>query len=263
MMTGTDAGVPVTIRFVARVGTQPFTCGSTYAGLGTTQTQYQPKDLRFYVHNLTLTAHDGTTVPFTLTNDGAFQNDGVALLDFEDATGLCSNGTPATHTELTGTVPTDAHFHSLQFTLGVPFAKNHQDATAARPPLDSSGLWWNWNAGYRFIRIDGNTTGQPNGFSFHVGSTGCSASPLNPNDITSCVNPNRAQVTLGFDPDTTKVRLDLKTLFDTSNLDGNAPNTAAGCMAEVDDPDCAPLFKKLGLPFLGVDAGAATLFDIE
>ncbi len=219
------------IRFVAKVGTQPFSCGTTYAGLGLSNTSYQPKDLRFYVHDIRLVSHEGDTVKFDLANDGAFQKDGIALLDFEDATGLCSNGTAATHTQLTGSLPQN-HYHLLKFTLGVPFAQNHQDATTALAPLNNSGMWWNWNGGYKFIRIDGNTTGLPSGHNLHLGSTGCTASASNPNEITSCVNANRADVTLPFDPETTSVVLDLKKLFAQSNLDTNVMGTAPGCMSD-------------------------------
>ena len=48
---------------------------------------------------------DGSEVPVTLTQDGLWQVDDVALLDFENATGACANGTEETRDVVEGTVP--------------------------------------------------------------------------------------------------------------------------------------------------------------
>ena len=232
------------IRFVAKVGTQPFSCGTTYAGLGLSNTSYQPKDLRFYVHDIRLVSHEGDAVKFDLANDGAFQKDGIALLDFEDATGLCSNGTAATHTQLTGSLPQN-HYHLLKFTLGVPFAQNHQDATTALAPLNNSGMWWNWNGGYKFMRIDGNTTGLPGGHNLHLGSTGCVDDGNG--GVSSCDRPNRPEVSLtGFDPLATTIVIDYAAVVAASDLATNGGGPP-GCMSGTADPECGPVFDRLGI----------------
>lgn len=252
----TDAGhvhLPVTsIAFKAMVGARDFACGQTYA-LGTTNTHYRPQDFRLYVHDVTLVTEGGTAVPFELADDGVWQRREVALLDFEDGTGECSNGTTATHTTLDGFAYGD-HYQFLEFTLGVPFALNHQDATRAAPPLNSSAMFWSWQGGYKFLRVDGLTDGLPQGTVFHLGSTGCTPGSL-PNSVEACASPNRVRLSVPrFDPENPDARtvvFDLERLFAGSNLDVNAPATAEGCMSTPGDPECAPLFKRLGLPFDG------------
>ncbi len=264
---GTDAGVHMhmhadvtKLTFKAKVGAQDFACGQTYQ-VGAPATQYKPRDFRLYVHDVVLTTQEGVDVPFTLTDDGAFQRAGVALLDFENKAGECSNGTDVTHTTLDGKAK-GGHYHKLSFTLGVPFDQNHQDAAAAQVPLNSTAMFWNWMGGYKFLKIDGVTTGLPMGHNFHVGSTACVAGTT-PNSVASCSNSNRVRVTLDFDPDADVVVLDLASLFETSNLDTNLAMSAPGCMSTPTDTDCGPLFSKLGLPFGGAAAGVQAFFKVQ
>ncbi|MFM7426919.1 MAG: MbnP family copper-binding protein, partial [Elainella sp.] len=142
----------VTIRFAAQVGNQPFTCGKSYE-LGQPALSIMPSDFRLYVSNVALINQQGEAIPMTLIQDGQWQYQNVALLDFEDKTGACTNGTAETRTEVIGTVPVGT-YRGLQFTLGLPFALNHADSTLAASPLNLTSLWWNWRAGYKFARID-------------------------------------------------------------------------------------------------------------
>lgn len=248
--------VAVVIPFQALVGQEPFFCGGVYGGLGTTGTEYQPMEFRLYVHNLRLIDAEDNEIPVTLDNDGAFQGDGLALLDFADNGGLCTNGTAATHTELTGTVP-PGEYVGLRFTLGVPFDKNHQDATVAPAPLNDLGLFWGWQFGYLFARIEGTTTGLPQGHNFHLGSTGCTPPAPGQNGTSGCTSENRVEVDLpGFSINgEIAVNVDLAALFSGSDLDTNAPDTAVGCMSFPGDTDCPPIFSRLGLPFDGSQPG--------
>jgi uncharacterized repeat protein (TIGR04052 family) len=250
-----DGNLKLSIVFKPLVGSQDFACGQLYTGVGTSATTYEPKDFRLYIHNVRLLSH-GTEVPVTLTDDGAWQRDGLALLDFENKTGLCSNGTEATNDRLVGTVPAD-HYTGLRFTVGVPFEKNHLDVSTAAAPLNVSTLFWSWEGGYKFLRMDGRTRGLPNGHSLHVGSTACQTS--GPNQVTSCQNANRFEVELAdFDPtQSQRVVLDVAALFSGSNLDVNQSQSAPGCQSTFDDADCAPLFQRLGLAFGDTQANPA------
>jgi uncharacterized repeat protein (TIGR04052 family) len=242
-----DGAQKLSIVFKPMVGSQDFACGQLYSGVGTTATTYEPKDFRLYVHNVRLLSEDGTEVPVTLTDDGVWQRGGLALLDFENKTGLCSNGTEATHDRLEGTAP-KGHYTGLRFTVGVPFDMNHLDVSTAAPPLSFSTLFWGWEGGYKFLRLDGRTRGMPTGHNFHLGSTGCQTS--GPNQVTSCLNPNRFDVEIAdFDPTQSRVVLDVAALFSGSDLDVNGAQTHPGCMSESRDADCAPIFQRLGLAF--------------
>ncbi len=110
---------PVTITFRAAVGSQPFACGSTYRGIGTTGATIDPSDFRFYVSHVRLVTADGAEVPVQLDQDGIWQYDDVALLDFENKEAPCTNGTSQTNRTVRGRVPVGA-YTGLRFALGVP-----------------------------------------------------------------------------------------------------------------------------------------------
>lgn len=143
---------PVTIRFAAKVGDLPFSCGSNYR-LGQPATNQTLSDFRFYISDVALIDETGKTVPVTLEQDGKWQHQTVALLDFENKTGACTNGTVEMRDRIVGTVP-KGNYTGLKFSLGIPFDLNHEDATLASSPLNLTGLWWNWRLGYKFARID-------------------------------------------------------------------------------------------------------------
>ncbi|MCU0568416.1 MAG: metallo-mystery pair system four-Cys motif protein [Oculatellaceae cyanobacterium Prado106] len=142
----------VTIRFSAMVGDQPFRCGMSYS-LGTPATPVTPTDFRFYVSEVALIDANGNAVPVSLQQDGKWQFQNVALLDFEDKSGDCTNGTEDMRDRIIGTVPSGS-YKGLKFTLGVPFDLNHADSTLAASPLNLTSLWWNWRGGYKFLRVD-------------------------------------------------------------------------------------------------------------
>ncbi|WP_043430932.1 MbnP family copper-binding protein [Cystobacter fuscus] len=241
---------PVDISFEARVGARPFACGDTYTGLGTTATAFEPMDFRVFLHDVRLVSEDGTEVPIALTDDGVWQKDGALLLDFADKSGQCTNGTAATRTHLVGTVP-EGNYRGLRFKLGLPESLNHRNPTLAPAPFNDTTLFWGWRYGYVFLRVDGRTTGLRSGYVMHLGSMDCPpAEPGQP--YGGCTLPSRPEISLeGFVLEQSRVVLDLANLLAGANLDANAnvPNTSIGCMSQKEDPDCAPVFTRLGLPF--------------
>ena len=249
------------IRFAAAVGSQPFSCSTSYIVAGQ---RVRAADFRFYVHGLELVKADGTTVPLQLKDDGRWQQGGVALLDFENKEEACTNGTPDMRTIIEASLPPGDHARTgLRFTLGVPFAQNHQDATVAASPLNLSSLFWNWQGGYKFARVDLVTTdanGTRVGFPIHLGSTGCE---LDSNQRTSaCRNGNRTTVTFAdFDPARHVVVADLAALLSGVNLLTNS-GPHPGCMSHPNDDDCVSIMKNFGIPFRGVP-GHQRVFRLE
>ena len=238
--------VPVTIWFQAVAGSAELACGQSYDGIGTSKSRIEPKDFRFYVHNIRLLDENGQEVPIALKQDGRWQFEDVALLDFEDGTGACSNGTADLNTQLVGRAPADHIYHGLRFTLGVPFAINHTNVTQVPSPLNLTAMSWTWNAGRKFARIEFASTGNPQGYTFHLGSTGCQPSQGITTPPTFCAHANRVEVSFPtFERDSNVVLVDLAALLQDSDVD-----VASGaCTSSADDPDCAPLFGNLGLPF--------------
>lgn len=270
----------VTIRFAAQVGDVPFACGRSYDAIGVTRSRVTPSDFRFYVSDVALIDAAGKAVPLSLDQDERWQYSNIALLDFENRTGPCLTGTQETRDVVTGTVPTGT-YHGLRFTLGVPFDVNHGDATIAPSPLNLTSLFWNWQAGYKFLRIDLATSGRPQdikpgevpqfgnraasqrlGFAIHLGSTMCAGE--GPNKAPSaCANPNRPVVEFTtFDPVRDVVVADLGALLEGVDVDNNQADTPAGCMSSPNDADCNPLMRNFGLTFAG-QGGQQKFFRVQ
>ncbi|MBI3783410.1 MAG: metallo-mystery pair system four-Cys motif protein [Deltaproteobacteria bacterium] len=235
--------MPITLQFSGNVGEQTFTCGSIYHGVGTTGADIVPSDFRFYVHNVRLIRDDGVEVSVLLDQDGIWQYQNVALLDFEDKTQPCNNCTKQMNATVRGKIAPGT-YNGVRFTLGVPFRLNHADQSVAPPPLNLTGLFWSWQDGYKFIRID---TAFDN-LRVHVGSTGCYY--VRPNVIGGCAHPNRGEIYLpAFNPANDTIVADLAVLLSDSDINSNQPDTPPGCMADPNDSDCDPIMRNLGVDF--------------
>jgi len=253
----------VTIDFKALVGNVPFSCADTagYA-IGTGTLPWIPKDFRFYVSNVRLVDASGVEAPVTL-DASAWQGYGTALLDFENGTGQCTGGTVETNSAIRGTVAPGSYV-GLRFDVGVPVASNHLNVQAANPPLANSAMYWSWTTGYKFIKIDGLINrATPFTFNFHLGSTGCTLATPGDFSTSSCTTLNVPSVSFAsFNATTQAVALDLALLFATTNFDTADGGGAPGCMSGATDPECAPIFPELGLPFGTTPAGSQASFRL-
>jgi len=258
--SGGDASQSVAIAFEAMVGSEVFVCGTTYDNLGTDDSSLEVSDFRFYVQDVELRNADGDYVAVELDTDGnIWQVANVALLDFED--GCTDLGNEATNRVVTGTVPAGS-YDGLRFKMGVPFGLNHENPATAEPPLNLTSMEWDWQGGYKFLRIDTGTFSMTD-WRMHLGSTGCDGDPI-AGGTTACTTPNRVDVELdAFDPESDTVVADFAQLVDGAALDVNQPETPVGCMAGPNDSDCAALFENLGLPFDGSVPGPQQFFSVE
>jgi uncharacterized repeat protein (TIGR04052 family) len=241
-------GPDVTIRFEAMIGDRPAACGMVYQNVGEGASTMSLLDYRFYVSNVRLVNSNGDEVPVELTQDGRWQYENVALLDFEDGTGGCNEvGNPDMNDKIVGTVP-EGEYTALKFDLGLPFELNHLDTTTAPAPLNVPALWWNWQFGYKYARIDMQT---PNGatpaFLIHLGATGCVADNGNTPPTEPCTFSNIPTITLeNFSAVQNFVVADLGALLNTVNVDAGIPQPP-GCMSMQEDTDCLNVFTNFGL----------------
>ena len=243
-----QVGPDVIIRFGAMVGDSPFSCGMIYSGLGSQKSVASVNDYRFFVSNLRLINMQGEEVPVELTQDGVWQYENVALLDFEDGTGMCSEtGNADLNYKIVGTIPED-DYNGVIFDLGIPFELNHLDTTTAPSPLNIPAMWWNWQVGYKFVRIDLQTpTSQTPAWFIHLGSTGCQSLDSSTPPTEPCAHSNINTVKFEeFNPTQNFVIADLAGLLMGVNLDESTIQPP-GCMSGIDDPDCVNLFPAFGL----------------
>ncbi|MEN9430135.1 MAG: hypothetical protein RJA86_994 [Pseudomonadota bacterium] len=262
----------VSIQFAAQANGKDAQCGAVneIANLGSTNKTAEIQDLRFYVSALELVNDKGQAVAVTLDKN-TNQDFGVALLDFENATGACAGGDAKTNTVITGKIPTGT-YTGIKFTLGVPdtvvdtsgntIILNHSNTTAITAPLDVAAMAWSWQGGRKFAKIEfkptGGVTNQKgtpettddatvSSWVVHMGATGCTGSDA---AGYSCTNPNLAKVSFdSFDVSKQKIVLDVPALVAQSDISVNQ-NSAIGCMSGTTDKECPAVFEALGLDLL-------------
>lgn len=247
----------VSVNFAAMVGDDVFECGTTYSGVGVgvgDASNFQVNDYRVFVSDVSLQKSDGSKKTVELTEDGAWQYENVALLDFENG---CNSGTTDLNKAISGTVDR-GDYTGICLTVGVPFDKNHLDTATAASPLNASGMFWAWSSGHKFVRIDGvgdpgDDTHANKGFNMHLGSTGCSAASSTEAPAAECTYPNRMEVCLtaadgAFSLSDETINFDIKAVLAETNVtvDDQPP---AGCMSFAGDDACRTIMPRLGLPY--------------
>jgi uncharacterized repeat protein (TIGR04052 family) len=251
-VTQSSVEQPVSLSFALVAGEQPVRCGSAFGPLGRDPKRVSLRDARFYVQDVALIDDSGKPVPVRLqVND--WQDAKVALLDFEDGSGHCVGGTPATNTQVIGSVPA-GHYRGVSLTLGVPESLNHTSPELQAAPLDLAAMGWSWQAGRKFMKLEVDPEGgvsktdgsRANTWYLHLGSTGCSGNPVT-GETVACQRANRIPLRFdGFDPATQAVVLDVAALLRDSRLAVDE-GAAVGCMSGPTDPECVAVFKRLGV----------------
>lgn len=166
--------------------------------------------LKFYLSNIVLLDSTGKTYPVT--------SDKVMMVDFSDAH-VAEHGSFHVNVKVQpGT------YRGLKFEVGVPYDENHKDASTQSLPLGpSSGMFWSWNSGYIFHKIEGKAdsgSGSANiSFLYHIGGDNrkvtAQIGTLSGASVTSFVVPADGSGEYG-------VNVDYSALF-TTGLTGTAP----------------------------------------
>ncbi len=228
-----DTDFPLKVNFELSFNGSPITCDQPFPVL---TTQWRWQNVQFYLHDFKIFDENGFQPVKLVANKGFDQE--VALIG-----GVC-NQQQQWQVELIGAKPIKNATH-IEFTLGVPFNKNHQNPLTQQAPLNQSDMFWIWQTGHKFLRMElmgkdeSNQTARD--WLLHLGSTGCSSvAPVRaPN--TECKNPNRITYKLAWNKQTT-IQIDFAQLFDKpESLDFNT------CQSNPDDPSCDYWLPKLGL----------------
>ena len=196
----------------------------------------EPGQLRFYVSNLRLIEANGAAVPVSLDETPAQSaSDGIALVSWPG--GCAPDPAKRRDPAVSGQVA-PAEYEAVEFELGVPFERNHGNPLTAPPPLNVPTMFWTWQSGHKFLRLDIGTQ-----WSFHLGSTGCfSASAVRPPG--HCAQPNLATIRLpAAAARNGAVVVDLEAL-----LEGIDIATADNCVDNYGEAEhCRGLLTRLGL----------------
>jgi uncharacterized repeat protein (TIGR04052 family) len=229
----------IDVQFELRAGGKPFDCSSEPVVIGQVPSDSRLRDARLFVSDLRFVDDAGKSHDAVLKPDDTYQQKRVGLLDFEDGSGDCKDGDPATNTVLHAAV-VRGNYHGIGFSVGVPEDLNHADPLVAWPPLNVMAMHWTWLDGYRFIRTEVMRPDMTE-VDVHLGSDRCKSQAKG---SVSCAAPNRAAVVLAdFDPASDTIVVDLSAMFGGSDLTSDSP----GCIVGSDEETCIPIFASFGL----------------
>ena len=250
----------LSLQFAAQVRGEPLRCDALYEKIGVSGSTLQLLDFKAYVRGVALVRENGDRHPLVLEQDGHWQRETVAMLDFEDGTGTCNTGSPELRTEVVGYVRDFDDYTGVEFTLGVPPELNHRNVEWVDPPLNVPSMWWSWTHGYRFLRLDVRSGGN-RPYVFHVRAAGCTGTP----DIgVKCSAENQGTIFLeGFVPGQSRVVFDVAALFAHTDFESSGDgmtDLVAGCLSSAGDPECASLFAQIGLGSGPTAPGGADAF---
>ena len=269
----TNTTTEVSIPFMARANSTPINCAAQLTGLGSDFASGSIRSFALYIHDLVLINSDGSELAVTL-NDNDWQSSGVALLDYQDKLDNCASETSKpTNSTVLGTVNGDLeNVSGIRFSVGVPEALNHDDASAAVTPLNRIDLFWSWQFGYKHLRMDiapdGGVLTADNSttttWNIHLGSTGC-VGDAQGGEAVICAANNRPTIELdGLDLSSQGILIDYGKLVENSSLlaDGGG---APGCMSGPTDPECPSVFDALGMDLGDTPdpISGQTVFSIE
>lgn len=111
---------------------------------------------------------------------------------------------------------------AIKFDLGVPFTLNHLNPLQQPSPLNLPNMFWSWQMGHKFLRLDMQSPQRS--WSFHLGSVGCAAASRVRSPQEPCQQPNLYTVELPLSGGN-KLELNLSRL-----LQGLDIEKAPGCM---------------------------------
>lgn len=238
---------PIEISFAAQYGDHPLDCQADTAPVRLT-------DLRLYLHDIRLFAADGSELPVSLVVDDQWQNETTVLLDLEDGTGTCLNGSTATNAVVRGHYSGQAAT-GLAFRIGVPAADNHANPLLAPPPLTYTPMHWHWTTGYKYLRAGVQTP--TDGFFMHLGSSRCEPGGAG---AVHCASPNRPEFRhVNFAPGEDRVIIDLAMLLQGVDLNDGV---SSRCMSGPGESDCVPPLANLGISPDGRPAQPASVFRV-
>lgn len=143
----------VTVRFAPRFGDAPLTYDTPYINAAGDTVRFTT--IRFYVSEASLIDTNGIGHPMS----------GLSLVDFSEPTN--SDGSVDV---VLKAMP--GFYRGIMFSIGVPVADNHKDAATQTLPLGpNSGMYWSWNPGYIFHKVEGtvDSAGTQKPFLYHIG----------------------------------------------------------------------------------------------
>jgi hypothetical protein len=162
--TQTDETVSFKLRIEGFFDTTRFALNQSYVNAAGDTVRFTT--VKFYLSDVCVVDTLGRAIPARVVDTArsvTIDNQTVTLLDYATA----QNGV----LELTLRAKPGT-YRGMKFNIGVPFDLNHRDASILPRPLNiDQRMYWNWNTGYIFHKIEGNfdSSGVSRNFIYHIG----------------------------------------------------------------------------------------------
>ena len=224
----TDSKSPAELTFSPVFSTQKITCNTE---IDIQDKKWNINQLQFYVSNVELKNSQDKwhKISLKITPD---QTGNIALLGRSCGETESGNWRLKFSHEITL-----ADYTAIRFSLGVPFEQNHLNPLTQASPLNVSSMFWVWQTGHKFARIEMNS--EFDDWLFHLGSTGCKSPSVMRSPSDACLYPNLYTMELAL-TDTNEI------VFDLANLLGDLKlSMETSCQSEHDNAACQQLFSHL------------------
>ncbi|MFT5758398.1 MAG: putative repeat protein (TIGR04052 family) [Alteromonadaceae bacterium] len=205
--------------------------------------KWRYQQLQMYISDIELKSEDGSwqSWPMTVSN---FQHSNIALIGEN-----CRDNQDSTHwqIELKSIQKFNEKTH-IRFTLGIPFELNHLNPLSQPSPLNDSSMFWVWQTGHKFLRLE--LASADDNWLFHLGSTGCSAPSVMRAPKQPCAQPNQVVVELPFPKQkprqsaqqTKTIQFDLSALLQDTKV-----TMKTSCQSAIDDENCIKPLSHIGV----------------
>jgi uncharacterized repeat protein (TIGR04052 family) len=223
------------LRIIAVFGQQPIDCSPS---LVVNNVQWQIDQLQFFVSQVDYQTTTGIWHPWPMKTM-PYQSNNVALLGEN-----CQNNSSSQVNWLIDFKPVVklSEVTAIRFNLGVPFTLNHLNPLIQNSPLNDSSMFWVWQTGHKFLRLE--MSSETDDWLFHLGSTGCKAASAMRAPELPCLQPNlqRFHVNTDFSQGEHAIIFDLSKLIHNVTL-----SRQNGCQSEPENVACQQLLTNIGL----------------
>lgn len=193
------------IEFDSHAGEKDLVLNDTYQ---TSSGEYfSPSKFNYYVSNIKLRTTEGKE--FVLPQDSSY----FLIQENEASQTVTLNNIPS------------GDYNEITFTIGVDSLRNTMDISKRTGVLDPAqghdGMYWTWNSGYIFFKLEGRSPSSPNQdnkFYYHIGGFGGYDAPTvnNIRQKTIDLEDARAEVRSNRSPKV-HLRVDVLKVFEAPN----------------------------------------------
>ena len=195
---------------------------------------WQYQTLQFFISQVAVKNNNGQWRLWEM-KENAQQTSNIALLG-EDC--LTNNSAQNGRWQLDFKSAIDIkNVERIRFMVGIPFKDNHLNPLRQTSPLNESSMFWVWQTGHKFLRLEMKS--EDDNWLFHLGSTGCESASVMRSPANECAQPNRIYVEFDLD-NKGEIMFDLAQLLEGINL-----NADSRCLSAPNNVTCQQLFNNM------------------